>query len=93
MYEKCLLYQSSELFALQDAQDAVLLGERKDDDGDVVVHREARGGRIHDREALREHLVVADLVVLDGRGVFARIVANCVVSASQVFFIFPSNSL
>ena len=55
----------ADLLALDRTDDVLRVLERKDEHGNVVVHRKRRGRGVHDRKVLGQHVLIGDSVVLD----------------------------
>src|SRR5437899_12687857 len=66
--------QCAELLSLDDALDVALLLDVEHDDGEVVVHAQGDGGRVHDFEALVDDGEEGDLRVFGRAGILHGIV-------------------
>ena len=52
--------RGADIFTLQDARDVARNREVEHKNGHIVVHAQRSGGGVHDMQALREHIDVAD---------------------------------
>ena len=52
----------SDFFSHHDPVDVFRILERKQNDRDMIIHREAGRGAVHDHQVAREHLLIGNLV-------------------------------